>query len=60
IQDAIANYTQMTGDTQVNSLKFEEQQSDGIGANGHPSVKTHQIAARQLISKIEQDLGWKA
>ena len=33
--------------------------SDGLGADWHPSVKTHRKNAALLAAALERDLGWK-
>lgn len=55
IEDAVADYTNQTGDTKVTSLKFNNQSmADGIAADWHPSEKTHAKAAALLVKKIKE------
>ncbi|MGN1101761.1 MAG: GDSL-type esterase/lipase family protein [Huintestinicola sp.] len=42
-------------DDRIFSMRFEEQkESDGIGAELHPNMKTHKIMAERLIKEIEK------
>lgn len=46
-------------DAQVKYLDFATQQaSDGYGADWHPSLKTHQIMAKALLTALKSDPGW--
>jgi len=47
------------GDKRVHFLEFEGQkEANGIGADWHPSVKTHQIMAAKLVAAVRKDLQW--
>lgn len=47
------------GDTRVHALALANQKpSNGIGADWHPSVKTHQIMADTLAAAVRKELGW--
>ena len=48
------------GDKNIAILNFEVQneQRDGIGADWHPNLKTHQNMADRLAQTIHTDLGW--
>lgn len=47
------------GDARVRYLEFERQRmADGIGSDWHPSVRTHEIMATQLVSALRADLHW--
>lgn len=47
------------GDNKVHLTEFATQEmKDGIGADWHPSIKTHQIMADKLVATLKQDLGW--
>ena len=48
------------GDTKVHFLEFEGQNAavNGLGADWHPSVKTHQVMAQKFIDTLKKDLGW--
>lgn len=35
-----------------------QQQDNGIGANWHPSAKTHALMGAQLAAVFQRDLGW--
>jgi len=54
IEAAVQTVKTETGDTKLYSLKFANQNSaDGIGADWHPSEKTHQKAAKVLTAYIQ-------
>ena len=47
------------GDPPVRLLDFGVQaQHHGIGAQWHPSVKTHSLMADKLVAALKSDLGW--
>jgi lysophospholipase L1-like esterase len=49
------------GDHQLRYLEFAVQKAeDGLGADWHPSLKTHRIMADKLVQAIEQDLKWNS
>ncbi|MEW5839031.1 MAG: SGNH/GDSL hydrolase family protein [Pseudomonadota bacterium] len=51
---------QQTGDKKIGFLNFNTQNpADGIGADWHPNVKTHQRMAETLEEKLRHDLGWR-
>lgn len=53
-------YTQETGDTKVRCLKLTQvQPEDGFGVQYHPLEKTNQRAANEIVSYVEEWLGWK-
>ena len=48
------------GDPRVHALALPNQrQEDGIGADWHPSVKTHQIMADLLTAAVKKELAWQ-
>ena len=48
------------GDANVRALDFGQQDpANGLGANWHPSRKTHQLMAAKLVDTLRQNLGWK-
>lgn len=54
VQKAVDDYTAETGDSNVSTMKFDEQQaSDGYSADWHPSVKTHDKAAQKLADYLK-------
>ncbi len=56
---AIAADYAAKGDTKVHALALAlQKQSDGIGADWHPSVKTHQLMADAISAEIRKQLGW--
>jgi len=47
------------GDAKVHLIEFATQDDSlGLGAGWHPSLKRHQAMAKQFVSAIQQDLGW--
>lgn len=59
IEEAVAQYTEETGDTNVTSMEFDVQQvSDTICVDWHPSEKTHQKAANALIDYMKYIMNW--
>lgn len=47
------------GDKNFRLLVFGTQDGkNGLGADWHPSVKTHQIMADKLAAALQADLGW--
>ncbi|MBV9864556.1 MAG: hypothetical protein JO316_04350 [Abitibacteriaceae bacterium] len=48
------------GDTKVHLIDFGTQDlKNGIGADWHPSRKTHEIMAQQLVKTLQEDLAWR-
>ena len=60
IEEAVAAYTDETGDTKVNTLKFDNQDgaTDGLGSDWHPTEQTHEKAAYKLAARINELYGW--
>lgn len=59
IEKAVTAFKAETGDMKVHTLFFQVQsRDDGIGADGHPSIKTHDRMAKELIGKIHEVMGW--
>ena len=49
-----------SGDANVSVLEFDVQDGkNGIGADYHPNVKTHEIMAARLAEALTRDLKWK-
>ena len=52
--------TRASGDPNVSVLEFDAQDSkNGLGADYHPNVKTHEIMAEKLAEALTRDLKWK-
>ena len=51
---------QAAGDTKVHFIEFPGQDiaKNGVGADWHPTVKTHEAMAQQLTAVIRKDLHW--
>lgn len=60
IEDAVAEYTAETNDTNIHTLKFDQQNMDvdGIAADWHPSEKTHEKASDKLVDKVKEIMNW--
>lgn len=56
---AVADYTAETGDTNISSMRFEQQSAeDGYAVDWHPTAATHNKAAEKLTEYIRSWLGW--
>ncbi|MGN0598455.1 MAG: GDSL-type esterase/lipase family protein [Oscillospiraceae bacterium] len=60
VEKALRDYSEETGDTNVDYLMFDQQNmnEDGIAADWHPSEKTHEKASDKLAEKIKESMGW--
>lgn len=57
VEKAVEMYTLETGDTEISSMKFNEQlEVDGYGVDWHPSVVTQEKAADQLVAYLKSIL----
>ena len=57
VEAAIAQYSEETGDTNVDYLMFDQQNPrDGLAADWHPTETTHEKAAGKLAEKINEVL----
>ena len=56
IRNAIKEYTNQTGDEKIQYCRLEMQNEaeDGIAADWHPSAKTHDKCAEQVVAKIKE------
>jgi lysophospholipase L1-like esterase len=51
---------QAAGDAKIHELDFAPQdRANGLGSDWHPSVKTHEIMAKQFVDTLRKDLGWR-
>ncbi len=58
IEEAVALYSEASGDANVDLLHFDTQSfSDGIAADWHPTEATHEKAAAKLTEKLQELLG---
>ncbi|MGN0656852.1 MAG: GDSL-type esterase/lipase family protein [Ruminiclostridium sp.] len=58
IRTAVENYTAETGDDKVTAMPLSQQnESDEIAADWHPSEKTHEKTAEKVANKIKELLG---
>lgn len=59
VEEAVAFYQKETKDENVVTFQLTEQdREDGYGADWHPSIVTHQKAAKQLTEEIKKVMGW--
>lgn len=59
VQKAVEQYKTETGDTNIDSMKFDVQSpSDGYAADWHPTETTHTKEAEKLTAKIREIMGW--
>ncbi len=61
IEMAVYTYTNETGDENISTLKFDQQDSttDGLAADWHPTEATHEKAAQKLVEQIQLVTGWE-
>lgn len=58
VKTAVDNYTAETGDDKVTAMSLPQQnESDGIAADWHPTEKTHEKTAAKVAEKIKELLG---
>ena len=58
IENAVAAYTEETGDTKVSAFRLTPQDgSTGFAADWHPTAATHDKAAEELTAEIKKILG---
>ena len=61
INKQVARFSLEQKDSKIMAMAFEvQEEADGIGADWHPSEKTHQKMAAQLTETISSVMGWKA
>lgn len=57
IQEAILEYTSQTGDDNISSFRLTVQNpNNGLGAGWHPSAKTHELCAEEVVQAIQDIL----
>lgn len=57
IQEAILEYTSQTGDDNISSFRLNVQNpNNGLGADWHPSAKTHELCAEEVVKAIKNIL----
>ncbi|HEV3029974.1 MAG TPA: SGNH/GDSL hydrolase family protein [Planctomycetota bacterium] len=56
---ALVEALKKTGDKKIHYVEFDPQDmKNGIGADWHPSVKTHRLMADRLAAAIRKEVGW--
>ena len=60
MQEAVRQYSQETGDSNVTTLELPVQDvtADGMTINGHPTEKTYDKVSALLADKIKTEMGW--
>jgi len=60
LEQAVEEYSAQTGDGNIDTLRFEEQNpsADGLAADWHPTERTQTKAAEKLTTKIKNMMGW--
>lgn len=59
VKDAVNKFKDATDDMKICTHFFEVQlESDGIGADWHPSLRTHEKMSETLINKIKEVMKW--
>ena len=59
VETAVIKFKLETNDEKIHTHFFEIQlESDGIGSDWHPSLKTQDKMSKTLISKIQEVMGW--
>lgn len=59
VETAVNKFKTATDDNKIHTHFFEVQlESDGLGADWHPSLITQDKMSKTLISKIEEVMGW--
>jgi hypothetical protein len=60
VERAVAEYTKLMGDTNVDTFKFDVQSADdGYAADWHPTEATQTKAAAKLSAKIRELMRWQ-
>ncbi len=61
IEEAVAAYTDETGDTNifVHELSLQDSDDFGYGSDYHPAEGSHILAAGELVDFMKEDLGWE-
>lgn len=59
LRSYLAHLVMRMGDPRVHQIEFDVQkESDGIGSDWHPSVRTHEKMAARLASVLKRDQRW--
>lgn len=59
VEAAVKKFKTSMDDKKIYTLVFElQKESDGIGTDSHPSLKTQDKMSKKLIGKIEEVMGW--
>lgn len=59
IETAVNKFKKSRDDSKVHTEFFDVQlESDGIGSDSHPTLKTQEKMSKKLINKVEEVMGW--
>lgn len=59
VEAAVNRYKVAAGDERVHTMFFQvQEESDGIGSDWHPSLKTQDKMSKRLIAKVKEVMGW--
>jgi lysophospholipase L1-like esterase len=59
IENAVNSFKTIANDKKIHTMFFEVQlESDGIGSDWHPSLKTQDKMSKKLIKKVEEVMEW--
>ncbi len=59
LRSYLAHLVTQVSDARVHQIEFDvQQESDGIGADWHPNLRTHAKMAARLTAAIRRDLHW--
>lgn len=59
VEAAVSEYAKETDDSNVYCMMFDNQQeTDGIAADWHPTEATHKKASDKLVEKIKEIMNW--
>lgn len=58
IQECVRQYQKETGDTRISSFRYGKMGiQEGVGADGHPTIRTHERMAKELAAYIRTECG---
>lgn len=59
VETTVDNFKRESSDKKIHTAFFAVQlESDGIGANWHPSLKTHDKMSKKLTKEVKEVMGW--
>ncbi len=60
LNTALIEELKKAGETKVHAVALSKQNDgkNGLGADWHPSIKTHQVMAEEIVAAIKPVMGW--